>query len=61
MEWPIIVALCIGIPFLILPAGFAWFVLVSSLTRSWKDARHRTARTTRRSPIDKVVRGFTLE
>jgi hypothetical protein len=61
MEWPIIVALCIGIPFLILPAGFAWFVLVSSLYRSWRDTRHRTARTTRRSTLDGIVRGFTLE
>ncbi len=59
MEWPIIVALCIGIPFLILPAGFAWFVLVSSLYHSWQDARHRTTRTARRSPIDVIVRGST--
>ena len=61
MEWPIIVALCIGIPFLILPAGFAWFVLVSSLVRSWKNVRHRNARTARRSTLDTIVRGFTLE
>ena len=61
MEWPIIVALCIGIPFLILPAGFAWFVLVSSLVRSWKDVRHRTARTNRHSALDTIVKGFTLE
>ena len=60
MEWPIIVALCIGIPFLILPAGFAWFVLVSSLVRSWKDTRARTARRARPTTIDTITREFTL-
>jgi hypothetical protein len=55
MEWPIIVALSIGIPFLVLPAGFAWFVLVSCLLRSWK-ARQKTVRTTRRNIFQTIVR-----
>ena len=47
MEWPVIVALSIGIPFVVLPAGFAWYVLAGSLYRSWKDARDRSARAGR--------------
>ena len=61
MEWPIIVALCIGIPFLVLPAGFAWFVLLSCLFRSCKEARQRAARITRRPVKETAVRGTVLE
>lgn len=60
MEWPIIVALCIGIPFLILPAGFAWFVLLSCLIRSLK-ARQKTVRMTHYSTIEHIVRGCIPE
>jgi hypothetical protein len=61
MEWPIILALSIGIPFLVLPAGFAWFVLVSCLFRSCKEARQRAFRTTRRPSVEAAVRGVTPE
>jgi len=61
MEWPIIVALSIGIPFLVLPAGFAWFVLLSCLFRSCKETRQKAARITRRPANEAAVRGTVLE
>lgn len=61
MEWPIIVLLSIGIPFVVLPAGFAWYVLLGCLYRTWKDARRKAGRPQPRSIITAVIRGLAAD
>ena len=47
MEWQIIVALVIGIPIILLPVVFIWYINVSGLYRVMRDARQREKRRAR--------------
>ena len=47
MEWQIILALVIGIPIILLPVAFIWYINVSGLYQVMRDARQREKRRTR--------------
>lgn len=47
MEWQIILALVIGIPIILLPVAFIWYMNVSGLYRVMRDARQRERRRAR--------------
>jgi heme exporter protein D len=47
MEWPIILALVIGIPIILLPVVLIWYVNVSGLYQVMRDARQRQKRRAR--------------
>jgi hypothetical protein len=47
MEWQIILALVIGIPIILLPVAFIWYMNVSGLYRVMRDAREREKRRAR--------------
>jgi len=52
MEWQIIVALVIGVPIILLPVAFIWYINVSGLYQVMREARQRrksTARTLKRA------------
>jgi hypothetical protein len=44
MEWQIILALVLGIPAILLPVAFVWYLNVSGLYRVVRDARQRQKR-----------------
>jgi hypothetical protein len=41
MEWPIIVAVVVGIPIILFPAALAWFINVSGILSVMKETRKR--------------------
>jgi hypothetical protein len=41
MEWPIIVAIVVGIPIILFPAAFTWFINVSGILAVMKETRKR--------------------
>ena len=47
MEWQIILALVIGIPIILFPVAFIWYMNVSGLYRVMRDARQREKRRAR--------------
>jgi len=52
MEWQIIVALVIGIPIILFPVAFIWYINLSGLYEVMREARQRrksTARTLKRA------------
>jgi len=44
MEWQVILALVLGIPVILLPVAFVWYLNVSGLYRVVRDARQRQKR-----------------
>jgi len=44
MEWYVILALVLGIPAILLPVAFVWYLNVSGLYRVVRDARQRQKR-----------------
>jgi len=44
MEWQIILALVIGIPIILFPVAFIWYMNVSGLYQVMRDARQREKR-----------------
>ena len=44
MEWQLILALAVGIPVILIPAAFVWYLNVSGLYQVMRDARSRRAR-----------------
>ena len=48
MEWQIIEALAIGIPILLLPVVFAWYLNISGLYKVMREARQREKRRARK-------------
>ncbi|MBC8512548.1 MAG: hypothetical protein H8D32_06165 [Dehalococcoidia bacterium] len=47
MEWQLILALVIGIPIILFPVAFIWYMNVSGLYRVMRDARQREKRRAR--------------
>ncbi len=47
MEWQIILALVIGIPIILFPVAFIWYMNVSGLYQVMRDARQREKRRAR--------------
>lgn len=41
MEWPIIVAIAVGVPIILLPAAIVWFVNVSGIYTVIRETRRR--------------------
>jgi hypothetical protein len=41
MEWPIIVAIVVGIPIILFPAALAWFINVSGILSVMRETRKR--------------------
>ena len=44
MEWQVILALVLGIPAILLPVAFIWYLNVSGLYQVVRDARQRQKR-----------------
>jgi CHASE3 domain sensor protein len=44
MEWQIILALVLGIPVILLPIAFVWYLNISGLYQVIRDARQRQKR-----------------
>jgi len=52
MEWQVILALVLGIPALLLPVAFVWYLNISGLYQVVRDARQRQkARIARESGV----------
>ena len=47
MEWQVILALVLAIPFILFPLAFVWYLNVSGLYRVIRDARERRRRAAR--------------
>jgi len=47
MEWYVILALVLGIPIIIFPAAFVWYLNVSGLYQVMRDMRQRRKRRAR--------------
>jgi uncharacterized membrane protein len=43
MEWQIILALAIGIPIILFPVAFIWFINIGGIVAAFKKARERRA------------------
>ena len=41
MEWELIVALVIGIPIILFPAAFVWYLNLRGLVQAMREARDR--------------------
>ena len=58
MDWPIILALVLVIPFILIPVAFVWYLNVSGLYQVMRDARQRQRRRAAASREAKeVIRG----
>ena len=44
MSWPFILALVLGIPAILVPVAFVWYLNVSGLLQVIRDARQRAKR-----------------
>ena len=44
MEWQVILALVLGIPAILLPVAFVWYLNISGLYQVVRDARQRQKR-----------------
>jgi hypothetical protein len=47
MQTGLIIALAIGIPVILFPAAFVWFLNISGLLTVWKESRAREKRRAR--------------
>lgn len=44
MQWQMVLALAVGIPVILLPAAFVWFLNITGLLQVMKEARARERR-----------------
>jgi hypothetical protein len=49
MEWQIILTMAVGIPVILIPAAFVWYLNASGLYQVMQDARSRRARAALRA------------
>ena len=47
MEWPVILAIALAVPVVLIPLAFVWYLNVSGLYRVISDARQRQRRRVR--------------
>ena len=57
MSWPIIVGLVLGIPLILLPVAFVWYLNISGLYQVLKATR---ARNKRRAEALKLATGLAV-
>jgi len=58
MEWYVILALVLGIPIILFPVAFIWYLNVSGLYQVIRDIRQRQKRRARAMrEAERVVRG----
>jgi len=57
MEWQIIVALAIGIPIVLFPLAFIWFLNVSGIYTVIKETRKRRIAREKRLLTTQMVKG----
>ena len=51
MEWQLIVALVVGVPFILLPVAFVWYLNVGGLYKVMREARAKRIARVKRARV----------
>lgn len=55
MQWEVIVALAIGIPVILFPAAYVWYINIGGLVALVKQARERRAARARKPGLETLA------
>jgi hypothetical protein len=56
MEWPIIVAIVVGIPIVLLPVVFIWFINTSGIYTVMRETRRRRVTQRKRAMAAEIAK-----